>query len=100
MATDPDYIPADDYNPVALPTLKPVHYSDLDQAEVLIRRYGGAFRYVSSGEWICYKGSVWDFGELPVEYLAQMLSNDQLEECRNLQQQTWAAMKAAKSAGN
>ena len=100
VAMDPNYTPADAYKPVDLPTLKPAHYSDMDQAEVLVRRYGGAMRFVSSGEWICYKGAVWDFGELPIEYLAQMLSNDQLDEYKNLQRQTQAALEAARNTDN
>ena len=72
------YIPPEKYNQELL--LRPEDYSDVGQAIVLAREYGGKLRYSPSTDYLVYNGSFWEESKPKSQAVAQELTARQLEE--------------------
>jgi P4 family phage/plasmid primase-like protien len=65
-------------------TLKPGDYSDVGQAEVFAREYGGSLRYSEATDFISYNGTFWEECKPKAQGLAQELTTRQLDEARKM----------------
>ncbi|MDR1705684.1 MAG: DUF5906 domain-containing protein [Clostridiales bacterium] len=63
-------------------TLKPGDYSDVGQAEVLAREYGGNLRFSEATDFISYNGVYWEECKPKAQGIAQELTRRQLDEAR------------------
>ena len=84
MVSD-DYIPPEDFGKVSL---KPDSYTDLGQAQMLRKEYGGVMRYSPGTGWIGYDGRVWRENKLLAQENAQLLA---ARQCREASMQLAAA---------
>lgn len=75
-ATNPDYVPPDDYNS----KLEPADYTDLGQADVFVDIYGSKVRYSKETGFLWYDGKVWKDNPLKVQAYAQELTARQLKD--------------------
>lgn len=92
-----DYISPEVYNSVPA-TLRPGDYSDVGQAEVLAREYGGELRYSPATDYIRYNGILWQESKPRAQAAAQELTTRQLQEARRLTFQMWQAVEATGAA--
>lgn len=53
------YIPPDEYNEAFCGYLKPVDYTDMDEAKVLVREYGEELRFSAATDYLRYDGKCW-----------------------------------------
>ncbi len=86
IATNPNYVPPQLYGQLYEPEtfrLLPDDLTDVGQAEVLAREYGGELRYSHATGYIVYNGSYWEFSETRAHSKAQELTNRQLDEARS-----------------
>mgnify|MGYP003586235706 CR=1 FL=1 len=83
-----DYISPEVYN-FASATLRPGDYSDVGQAEVLAREYGGELRYSPATDYIRYNGILWQESKPRAQAATQELTARQLTEARRQTRQTW-----------
>lgn len=73
-------------------SLEPDDYSDLGQAEVMVREYGHKLRYSTATKYLVYDGKVWEENELRARELSQELTNRQLKEARKRLQKSRAVL--------
>ena len=59
VMTQEGYVAPDEYNNDFPGSLKPNDYSDIGQAKVLAREYGGELIYTSETDFLRYDGTVW-----------------------------------------
>lgn len=60
IRTDASYIAPDAYNDeFASGSLKPADYSDIGQAKVVVREYGGELKYTDATDYLRYNGEYW-----------------------------------------
>ena len=78
VAAQEGYIPPEQYNQDL--QLKPSDYSDVGQATVLAREYGGKLRYSPSTDFLVYNGRFWEESKPKAQAVAQELTTRQLEE--------------------
>lgn len=78
VAAQEGYIPPKQYNQDL--QLKPSDYSDVGQATVLAREYGGKLRYSPSTDFLVYNGRFWEESKPKAQAVAQELTTRQLEE--------------------
>lgn len=74
-----DYISPEVYNSSSA-TLRPSDYSDVGQAEALVREYGGELRYSPATDYIRYNGVLWQESKPRAQAAAQELTARQLQE--------------------
>ena len=63
-------------------SLEPADYTDLGQANVLVREYGHLLKYSKATRFIVYNGKKWDEDDLKAQRLSQELTERQLKEAR------------------
>ena len=63
-------------------SLKPDDYSDLGQAAVLVKEYGGVLRYSRQTGFLFYDGKRWRADDLTAQECAQKLTDKQMSEAR------------------
>ncbi|MDO4179051.1 MAG: phage/plasmid primase, P4 family [Phascolarctobacterium sp.] len=78
IAASGDYIPPEIYNSTL--NLKPEDYSDVGQANVLVREYGKLLRYSPATDFLVYNGSFWEESAPKSQGLSQELTDRQLAE--------------------
>lgn len=61
-------------------TLRPYNETDLGQANVFVREYGGTVRYSKATDFLVYDGRVWKENELDAQRLVQNLALRQTRE--------------------
>jgi len=87
-----DYISPEVYNSASA-TLRPGDYSDVGQAEVLAREYGGELRYSPATDYIRYNGVLWQESKPRAQAAAQELTARQLTEARHHTNQLWQTVE-------
>lgn len=70
-------------------TLKPHDFTDVGQAEILIREYGDRLRYSPATRYLYYTGKVWEESDIKAQGLAQELTDKQLREALSLLQDAY-----------
>lgn len=70
-------------------TLKPHDFTDVGQAEILIREYGDRLRYSPATRYLYYTGKVWKESDIKAQGLAQELTDRQLKEATSLLQDAY-----------
>ena len=86
---DPGYIPPEQYNEEF--TLEPADYTDVGEALILAREYGGGLRHCTATKYIVFTGQVWEENAARARGCLHELTERQLE------QNTPAYIKAVKA---
>ena len=87
VSSQEGYIPPEVYNSDSV--LKPGDFSDVGQAVVLAREYGGKLRYSPSTDYLVFNGSFWEESAPKAQGVSQELTERQLEEAeRDIQKAT------------
>lgn len=84
------YIPPEEYNVDFL--YCPDDFTDVGQAEVLSRVFGGELRYSPATDYICYNGTYWEESKHGAQAVAQRLTACQLEEATSAAEDAWAVL--------
>lgn len=91
ISLNEEYIPPEKYNMEF--NLRPDEYSDIGQAEVLVREYQDKLRYSPSTKYLVYSNGCWEESDLKAQGLSQELTTRQIEEADILLKEAWNEMK-------
>ena len=78
ISSQEGYIPPEEYNNG--PKYKPYDFTDVAQGDMLATVYADELRYSPSTDYLVYNGSYWEESTTGAQYLAQTLTQFQLEE--------------------
>ncbi len=78
ISSQEGYVPPEEYNKG--PKYKPDDFTDVAQGDMLATVYADELRYSPSTDYLVYNGSYWEESTTGAQYLAQTLTQFQLEE--------------------
>lgn len=87
-------------NPVSENTLVPSDFTDVGQANLLVREYGDGLRYNSATDWLVFDGVCWRENRLDAQARAQLLTERQIAEAATMKRTALEREMNAKRAGN
>lgn len=87
-------------NPVSESTLIPSDYTDVGQANLLVREYGDKLRYNTATDWLVFDGVCWRENRLDAQGKAQALTERQVAEAEAMKRAALEREMEAKKAGN
>ena len=100
VQSSPGYIPPEEYNgrmpEGPLGSLRPLDYSDMGQAKVLVREYGKELRFTPATDFLRYNGSYWDENKEAAVGAVEEFLDMQLADAQAL---VFEAKEALKDAG-
>lgn len=80
VAADPAYITPEEYE--SLMSIKPEHFTDVDQASVLALEYANKLAFSPATGWMVFNGSYWEESETAAQGVAQELTDRQLKDAQ------------------